>query len=167
MQGQLTAATCQWHVQASSNDQPNSEACPARPVCLCRMGMAPAPAGTELTGKVGGVSSKIWALVGFQRWANRNRVVHADGRSGAAWSRMEGEDSEMETGRRYMLAVCNMLCWLGMYSRRQGSLTLCTAGEKLDGRVLHWKEGLHCIFESRSELGAHVQRIAGKASELW
>ena len=91
--------------------------------------MAPAPADTELTGKAGGVWSKVGALVGFQRWASRNRVVHADGRSGAAWSRMEGEDAEMETGRRYRLVVDNMLCWLGMYARRQGTLALCTAGK--------------------------------------
>ncbi len=93
--------------------------------------MAPAPVDTELTGKGGGVWSKFRAFVGFQRWASRNRVVHADGRSGAAWSRMEGEDSEMETGRRYILIVDGLALLLLAGDGQQGRLehVLCTTGE--------------------------------------
>ena len=90
--------------------------------------MAPAPADMELSRKGGGRWSKIWALVGFQRWANRNRVVHADGRSGAAWSRMEGEDSEMEPGRRYMLVF--MTCLAGWGCTAGGRATLCSAQQE-------------------------------------
>ena len=130
MQRQLTVVTCEWDVLARTDVRPTQKANPARSVCLCRLGMAPAPADAELVGKVGGMWSKMGAAVGFQRWASRNRVVHADGRSGAAWSRMEAEDSEMDSGRRYMLAVSNLLCWLGMYGRRQGRVVLCAAGER-------------------------------------